>query len=316
MSPVGSPPSPAPGISDWSGVSPAPSICTASGGAGRVERRRVVGIVRSRDRRAARTDLGVGVLVEPQRGDELGDARVVRAVHLELVTPRLHRDSLVESRVRRHQRVLLPVDLRGECVDPGLVHQVRVVRDPDRAVLERVHRVLRPNRVRIDDAGAGRPDGVVRATKGRRLVVGHPLRRLHVQRRRVVDLDDAVDGERRILVGLARRVLLRLGPRLVLRDQVPRDEPDQADDHHHRADGQPRDLALGPDALAGRAGGLLLSGGRLDRLGRLRARTVGGAPVRTGRHLCRLLFPSGTFVRGHCTRSRGFPLYGPMLCES
>ena len=49
---------------------------------------------------AARAGLGVLVLVQPQRADELVDARVVGVGQLELVAPGLQRDRLVQARVR------------------------------------------------------------------------------------------------------------------------------------------------------------------------------------------------------------------------
>ena len=142
----------------------------------RGERRRVVlGEVRRAQLVAARPGLRVGVLVQPQRGDELVDPRVVGVGQLELVPPRLQRDRLVEARVGRHQRVGLVLDLLPQPLERVAGDLVRVVGDPDRAVLQRVHHVLVAHRLRVDDAVAGRPDVVVGAAERRAVRVGDLL---------------------------------------------------------------------------------------------------------------------------------------------
>ena len=119
------------------------------------------------ERGAARPRLGVLVLVAAQRLDELVDPRVVRVRQLQLVAPRLQRDRLVEAGVGRHQAVRLPVDLRAQRLQRVTGDLVRVVGDPHRAVLERVHHVLAAHRGGVDDAVARRPVAVVRAAERR-----------------------------------------------------------------------------------------------------------------------------------------------------
>ena len=177
------------------------------------------------------------------------------------MTPRLQRDRRVQARVGRHQHVRLALDLVLQDVEVAGSDGVRVVGDPDRAVFERVDGVLGPQLVRVDDAGTRGPDRVVRSAERRRLVVGHALRRLHVLTGRVVDLGDAVDLVRRVGIGRRRCELRDFALIEILGHQVRGQSTDERDDHHHCADGHPRDLPSdAPRLHHGDLPGLLLAG--------------------------------------------------------
>src|SRR4029078_4837976 len=118
---------------------------------------------------------------------------------------------------------------------------VRVVGDPDRAVLQRVHEVLGTHGRRVDDAVAGGAVAVVRAAERGAVRVGDLLVRGDVLTAGVLLRDDAGDLQRRVLV-LRRRRELGQGLLLVLLGPVRGDAvagEAHGEQHHHR-DGRDR----------------------------------------------------------------------------
>ena len=180
--------------------------------------------------------------------DELVDAGVGHVADLELVAPGLQRDGGVEARVGRHHHVALAVDLLRQGAQRVSADLVRVVGDPDRAVLQGVHEVLAAHGGRVDDAVARGPVAVMRAAERRAVGVGDLLVRRHVLAARVLLGDDARDLQRRVLVLRGRRELgegrlvFLLGP--VRRVAVAEDADGEQDHHRDRGDGSPRGGSL------------------------------------------------------------------------
>ena len=103
----------------------------------------------------------VAVLLDEQR-----QPRVVRPAQVQLGAPDGHDDRRRQVRVGRHDAVVGQHLLQRRDLVGG---EVRVVGDPDRAVLEVVHRVLVAHRLVV--GAAGQPLRVVRATDRRHLLV-------------------------------------------------------------------------------------------------------------------------------------------------